>query len=99
MVLEPLVNMEVLAPADSVGTITGDLSGRRGRISGTDTRPRGMVAINALVPLAELEGYASQLKSMTGGQGSYNIEFSHYEAVPADMQQRLCTGYQQQSNS
>lgn len=97
MVLEPLVNLEVLAPADSVGTITGDLSGRRGRISGTDTRTRGMVAINAQVPLAELEGYASQLKSMTGGQGSYNIEFSHYEAVPADIQQRLCAGYQQQS--
>jgi elongation factor G len=89
--------MEALAPADSVGTITGDLSGRRGRISGTDTRARGMMAINAQVPLAELEGYASQLKSMTGGQGSYNIEFSHYEAVPADIQQRLCDAHQQQN--
>ncbi len=96
LILEPLVNIEVIAPADTVGAITGDLSGRRGRINGTDARGRGMVVINALVPLAEMEGYESQLKSMTGGQGSYNIELSHYEAVPVDIQQRLGAAYQQQ---
>lgn len=97
LVLEPLVNMEVIAPADAVGAITGDLSSRRGRISGTDTRPQGKVAINALVPLAELEGYESHLKSLTAGQGSYDLEFSHYEPVPGDIQQRLCDAHQQQN--
>ena len=97
IVLEPMVNLEVVAPADTVGAITGDLSGRRGRINGTDAHGRGTVMVNAQVPLAELEGYESQLKSMTGGQGSYDIEFSHYEPVPADIQQRLCAAYQQPS--
>ena len=95
LILEPMVNIEVHASADSVGAITGDLSGRRGRISGTDSRPRGMVAIKAQAPLAEMEGYESQLKSITGGQGSYTMEFSHYESVPAEIQQRLSTAYQQ----
>lgn len=98
LVLEPIVNLEVVAPGDGVGAITGDLSSRRGRISGTDIRPRGMVAINAQVPLAELEGYESQLKSITGGEGAYNMEFSHYEAVPGDIQKRLCTEYQEHKN-
>jgi elongation factor G len=59
LVLEPIVDLEVVAPGDAVGAITGDLSSRRGRISGTDIRPRGMVAINAQAPLAGLEGYES----------------------------------------
>ncbi|HNW78888.1 MAG TPA: elongation factor G, partial [Candidatus Competibacteraceae bacterium] len=66
IVLEPIVNLDVRAPADCVGTITGDLSSRRGRIAGTDAGPRGLSIIKAQVPLAELEGYESQLKSMTG---------------------------------
>jgi elongation factor G len=98
LVLEPIVDLEVVAPGDAVGAITGDLSSRRGRISGTDIRPRGMVAINAQAPLAGLEGYESQLKSVTGGEGAYNIEFSHYEAVPGDIQKRLCAEYQEQKN-
>lgn len=96
MILEPIVNLEITVPGDNVGAITGDLSSRRGRINGTDSRGRGMAVVNAQAPLAELEGYESQLKSMTGGQGSYSIEFSHYEAVPADIQQRLCAAYQRQ---
>ena len=89
IVLGPIVNLEVRAPADCVGAITGDLSSRRGRIAGTDAGPRGMSVINAQVPLAELDGYESQLKSMTGGHGSYNIELSHYDPVPTDIQQKL----------
>ncbi len=96
LVLEPIVNMEITVPADSVGAITGDLSSRRGRINGTDARTRGMVVINGQVPLAELEGYESQLKSMTGGQGSYRIEFSHHEAVPPAIQQQLSAAYNKQ---
>ncbi|MGB5062818.1 MAG: elongation factor G [Candidatus Competibacter sp.] len=96
IVLEPIVNLEVRAPGDCVGTITGDLSSRRGRIAGTDAGPRGMSIINAQVPQAELDGYESQLKSMTGGHGSYNIELSHYDPVPADIQQKLQALHQKQ---
>ena len=96
IVLEPIVNLEVRTPADSVGAITGDLSSRRGRIAGTDAGPRGMSIISAQVPLAELEGYESQLKSMTGGHGSYNIELSHYDPVPGDIQQKLQAAYKKQ---
>ncbi|MFO7641678.1 MAG: elongation factor G [Candidatus Competibacteraceae bacterium] len=95
LVLEPIINLEVRAPADCVGSITGDLSSRRGRIAGTDAGPRGLTIINAQVPLAELEGYESQLKSMTGGHGSYNIELSHYDPVPGDIQQKLHAAYRQ----
>ena len=97
LILEPMVNIEIIAPADTVGAITGDLSSRRGRINGTDARGRGMAVINAQAPMAEMEGYESHLKSITGGQGSYSIELSHYDPVPADIQQRLCAAYQQQS--
>ncbi|RUQ39149.1 MAG: elongation factor G [Candidatus Competibacteraceae bacterium] len=99
IVLEPIVNLDVRAPADCVGTITGDLSSRRGRIAGTDAGPRGLSIIKAQVPLAELEGYESQLKSMTGGLGSYSIELSHYDPVPGDIQQKLHALYQKQLES
>jgi len=92
-VLEPLVNLEIRVPADSVGTITGDLSSRRGRIAGADTLANGTAVVRAQAPLAEMEGYASQLKSMTGGAGAYNMEFSHYEAVPANIQQQLSEAF------
>ncbi|HCK82768.1 MAG TPA: elongation factor G [Candidatus Competibacter sp.] len=99
LVLEPIVNLQVHTPADSVGAITGDLSSRRGRIAGTDAGSRGMSIINAQVPLAELEGYESQLKSMTGGHGSYHIELSHYDPVPGDIQQKLQATHKKQQES
>ena len=99
LVLEPIVNLQVHTPADSVGAITGDLSSRRGRIAGTDAGSRGMSIINAQVPLAELEGYESQLKSMTGGHGSYNIELSHYDPVPGDIQQKLQAAHKKQQEN
>ncbi|MFZ4789324.1 MAG: elongation factor G [Candidatus Competibacteraceae bacterium] len=96
LVLEPIINLEVRTPADCVGAITGDLSSRRGRIAGTDAGPRGMSIIKAQVPLAELDGYESQLKSMTGGHGSYSLELSHYDPVPSDIQQKLQSAYKKQ---
>jgi elongation factor G len=99
MVLEPIINLEVRAPADCVGAITGDLSSRRGRIVGTDAGSQGMSIISAQIPQAELEGYESQLKSMTGGLGSYNIELSHYDPAPSDIQQKLHTAYKKQLES
>ena len=96
IVLEPIINLQVRTPADCVGAITGDLSSRRGRIVGTDAAPGGMSIINAQVPQAELEGYASQLKSMTAGLGSYNIEVSHYDPAPGELQQKLQAVYKKQ---
>ena len=96
IILEPIVNLEVRAPGDCVGAITGDLSSRRGRIAGTDAGPRGISIIKAQAPLAELDGYESQLKSMTGGLGSYSVELSHYDPVPIDIQQKLHSAYKKQ---
>ncbi|HOW74681.1 MAG TPA: elongation factor G [Candidatus Competibacteraceae bacterium] len=99
IILEPIVNLEVRAPGDCVGAITGDLSSRRGRIAGTDAGPHGMSIIKAQVPMAELDGYESQLKSMTGGLGSYGVELSHYDPVPADIQQKLHTAHKKQQEN
>lgn len=89
MVLEPIVTVEVTTPDDFMGTITGDLSSKRGRIQGTDMRPPNMVSVKAEVPLSELSNYQTVLKSATGGQGFFTMEFSHYEPVPHNIQQQL----------
>ena len=81
--------MEVTIPADTMGDITGDLASRRGRPVGQDMLPGGMATIRAQVPLAEIADYNSRLSSITGGQGSYAMELSHYEIVPANVQQHI----------
>jgi elongation factor G len=93
VLLEPIVNMEVTVPEDKMGAITGDLSGKRGRIQGTEILPGGMAQIKAEAPLAEVMQYQSQLKSVTGGQGSFVMELSHYEPVPSAVQQQLAAQY------
>jgi len=94
IVLEPIVNIEIVVPESAIGDLTGDLASRRGHITGTDGRGHGMAAIAGEVPLAELNDYQSRLKSLTGGQGSYTIEFSRYSAVPANIQQQLASKFQ-----
>jgi elongation factor G len=94
VLLEPVVHIEVTVPAQFVGDITGDLSGRRGRISGQDVLPGGMAVIKAQVPLSEVMQYNSQLRSVTGGQGSYSMELSHYDPVPPNVQQEIVKQYQ-----
>ncbi|MCP4712706.1 MAG: elongation factor G [Planctomycetes bacterium] len=89
ILLEPIVNMEVTVPTENVGDITGDLSGRRGRVQGQDILPGNMTTIKAQVPLSEVQQYNSQLKSVTGGQGSFSMELSHYEAVPPNVAQQI----------
>ena len=89
VILEPIVNLEVTIPASYMGDITGDLSGRRGRILGQDVLPGGQCVIKAQAPLAEVMQYNSQLRSVTGGQGSYSMELSHYEPVPGQVQQQI----------
>jgi elongation factor G len=94
--LEPIVNMEITMPAEYVGDIAGDLSGKRGRVQGQDMLPGNMMVIKAQVPLAEIANYDSQLKSVTGGQGSYSMTLSHYEVVPPNVQQQVVAQYTKQ---
>ncbi len=93
IVLEPLVNIEVLAPESTTGDLTGDLASKRGHVTGTHPRAAGAVAISGLIPLAELGDYQGRLKSLTAGQGSYSIEFSHYAPVPDNTQQQLASKF------
>ncbi len=94
VLLEPVVKIDIVAPEASMGDITGDLSGRRGRISSTDAAGTGMLHISGEIPLAEISDYQSFLKSATGGQGSYGVEFSHYQDVPANIQKAIVEEYQ-----
>jgi elongation factor G len=87
-ILEPIMNVEVYAPSDYAGDLMGELNSRRGRIGGMDTRG-GMTVIRAQVPMAEMLTYEQQLTSMTGGRGSYHMEYSHYEEVPAQLQTKI----------
>jgi elongation factor G len=87
--LEPIVDMEITVPADFMGDITSDLAGRRGRIQGQEMLPGNQCVIKALAPLSEVMQYNSQLRSVTGGQGSYTMEFSHYGPVPSNVQQQI----------
>lgn len=93
IVLEPIVNIEIVVPDSAMGDITGDLSSRRGQVTGTDNLAGGMMVVKGLVPLAELDGYAGRLKAMTQGHGSYSMELSHYEAVPPNVQAQLAAEY------
>jgi len=72
-----------------VGDITGDLASRRGRPQGQEILPGGMTVVQAAVPLAEVANYNSSLSSITGGQGSFTMEFSHYDPVPSNVQQQI----------
>jgi len=89
IVLEPIVDISVALPESSMGDIAGDLSARRGHIKGSDSPRPGSLRIAAQAPLSELESFPSRLKALTAGQGSYTLEFSHYEPAPAPLQQRL----------
>jgi elongation factor G len=89
IVLEPIVNVQINVPEHCIGDVTGDISSKRGQVSGTQPQPGGLVAVTGQVPLSELNGYGSRLKSITGGQGSYSVEFSHYEQAPPNVQQQL----------
>jgi elongation factor G len=87
--LEPIVKMEVTVPSGKVGDINSDMSGRRGRVLGMDSAGGDLQTITAEVPLAEVMTYARSLSSITGGQGSYSIELSHYDVVPGNVMQEI----------
>ena len=87
--LEPVVKMEITVPESKVGEVYSDMSSRGGRVQGTDTAGGNLQTVKAEVPLREVITYARTLSSMTGGQGSYGMEFNHYEAMPANVQQDI----------
>jgi len=89
VLLEPIVHVAINCPDSTMGDVSGDLSGKRAQINGTDTQPGGMLVISGNVPLSELTGYQSRLKGITGGQGSFAMEFSHYQALPTNLQQEI----------
>jgi elongation factor G len=93
IVLEPIMRVEITAPASAIGDITGDLATKRARISGSDTLPGQRATLQALVPLAEVSEYQSRLKALTGGQGAYTMELSHYDPVPPRKQQELAQAW------
>ena len=93
IVLEPIVKVQITAPDHAMGDITGDLSSKRGQVSGTTNLPGGGMAVNGQVPLSELSNYQARLNGLTGGQGRYTIELSHYEAVPPSAQAALIGQY------
>jgi elongation factor G len=92
-VLEPIVTMEIAAPGANIGDITGDLAARRGQVNGTQSGGNGALTVVGQAPLSELASYQSRLNALTGGQGRYTLEFSHYEPVPPALQRELQSHY------
>jgi elongation factor G len=83
--LEPMMKVEVTTPEENMGDVVGDLNRRRGMIDGMDEGPAGLKLVNAQVPLAEMFGYATDLRSATQGRASYSMEFSHYAEAPKNV--------------
>jgi elongation factor G len=88
-ILEPIVNLEVTVADQVMGDITGLLASKRARIQGTDSQRGGQTQISAAIPLSEISDFPTELKSMTGGEGRFVVELSHYEAVPPQVQRQL----------
>jgi elongation factor G len=94
VVLEPVVTVEVVCPEANTGDITGDLSSRRGQVTGTNGLGGGALAVTGLAPLVELDGYAARLKSVTGGHGAFTMALSHYDQAPPNLQQQLVADFE-----
>ncbi len=92
-ILEPIVDVEIVAPDSAMGDITGDLASRRGQVTGTANMAGGMMIISGTVPLSELDGYAARLNAITQGAGSYSMELAGYAPVPMQRQVELASNY------
>ena len=95
VLLEPIADVEITAPQDFMGAIMGDLNSRRGRISSTDTAG-SYVVVKAKVPFSEMLTYSSELRSMTGGEGSYAMTPSHYDPLPSQLAQQVIAQYKKE---
>jgi elongation factor G len=89
IVLEPIVALELTIPQEAIGAVSGEVSARRGQVSGTGNARAGMATVSARAPLAELSDFQGRLKAITGGQGSYSLELLGYEEAPPNVQSRL----------
>ena len=98
VLLEPFVKLEITIPSSYIGDISSDLSGRRGRIQGTDMLPGDQAVVSAEAPLSEVMSYANQLKSITGGSGSYVMEYSHDENTPPNVQAAVVAAFKPQDD-
>lgn len=94
VLLEPVMKVEVVVPEEYMGDVIGDLNSRRGRIEGMEPRTGGVQVVRAIVPLAEMFGYATELRSRSQGRGTYTMEFSHYEPVPQSAARDTLAGNQ-----
>lgn len=89
--MEPMFKLEVVIPEEYMGDVMGDINSRRGRVEGMEMRA-GAQVIKGMVPLAEMFGYATSLRSKTQGRGVYTMQFSHYEAVPKSVAEKIIEG-------
>lgn len=95
VLLEPIMNVRIVVPEANMGDILGDLNTRRARVQGMDTE-KGHSVVTAQVPLAEMQRYTTDLRSITGGRGAFTMELSHYEVVPAHLQQDIINAHQKE---
>ena len=86
--MEPMMKLEIVVPEDYLGDVMGDVSARRGRVTGMDMED-GVNTISGIVPLSEMFGYATDLRSKTQGRGNYTMQFAHYEEVPGNITKKL----------
>ena len=89
VILEPIMKVDVTTPETSVGDVIGDLNRRRGQILGQEST-KGTIIVSSQVPLSEMFGYSTQLRSMTSGRATYTMEPSHFERVPTKIQEEIC---------
>ena len=89
---EPIMKVEVVIPEEYLGDIIGQVNSRRGDVQGMDTHPGGSQGVRAMVPLAEMFGYATELRSATKGRGAFTMEFDHYSKVSKELSQKIITG-------
>jgi elongation factor G len=92
VLLEPMMKVEILTPDQFTGDVMGDLSSRRGNIGGMEPRIGGVTAIEATVPLSEMFGYATTLRSITQGRANFTMEFDHYAQVPESLKEKILSG-------
>ena len=88
VLLEPMMKVEVTVPDEYLGDVMGDISSRRGNLTGTEMR-NGIMAVNAYIPLSEMFGYATDLRSKTQGRGNFSMQFDHYSEIPKSLAEKL----------
>ena len=88
VLLEPMMKVEVTVPDEYLGDVMGDISSRRGNLTGTEMR-NGIMAVSAYIPLSEMFGYATDLRSKTQGRGNFSMQFDHYSEIPKSLAEKL----------